>query len=68
MAVEQMDVGAYLQRIGFHGPVRRDLDTLTAIHRAHLSAIPYENLDIHLGRWLVRGRLPGRPDKLMFHS
>lgn len=50
-----MDVGAYLDRIGYPGPVRRDLETLTAIHRAHLSAIPYENLDIHLGRALPLG-------------
>lgn len=47
-----MDVAAYLQRIGYRGRVKRDLETLTAIHRAHLAAIAYENLDIHLGRTL----------------
>lgn len=45
-----MDVGAYLARIGFEGAARPDLDTLTRLHRAHLSAIPYENLDVMLGR------------------
>ncbi len=42
----------YLARIGYAGPLRVDLDTLKAIHRAHLRTIPYENLDIHLGRTL----------------
>lgn len=29
------------------------MPTLRAVHRAHLRAIPYENLDIHLGRALT---------------
>src|SRR5262249_17236173 len=29
------------------------LDTLRALHRAHLRAVPFENLDIHLGRPIV---------------
>jgi N-hydroxyarylamine O-acetyltransferase len=45
-----MDLSAYLDRIGFSGPVRPDLATLRALHRAHLLAIPYENLDVQLGR------------------
>jgi len=40
----------YLARIGHLGPVRVDAATLTAIHRAHITAIPYENLEIQLGR------------------
>jgi N-hydroxyarylamine O-acetyltransferase len=40
----------YFERIGYGGPTRPDLATLTAIHRAHLAAIPYENLEIQLGR------------------
>ncbi|MCC6801501.1 MAG: arylamine N-acetyltransferase [Anaerolineae bacterium] len=47
-----MDVNAYLERIGYHGELEPTLDTLTALHRAHLMAIPYENLDIHLGSYL----------------
>jgi len=45
-----MDVQAYLDRIGYSGRPRVDLETLTALHRGHLRAIPYENLDIQLGR------------------
>src|SRR4051812_15166720 len=47
-----MDVNAYLERIGYHGSHEPTLATLTAIHRAHLLTIPYENFDIHLGRTL----------------
>ena len=43
----------YLERIGYTGARHPDRATLTALHRAHLHAIPYENLDIHLGRPLV---------------
>lgn len=45
-----MEVDAYLDRIAYSGPMRKDLATLTALHRAHLRAIPYENLDVQLGR------------------
>jgi len=44
-----MRIEAYLERIGYAGPLRPDLATLTALHRAHLLAIPYENLDVQLG-------------------
>jgi N-hydroxyarylamine O-acetyltransferase len=39
----------YFTRIGYRGPRDATLATLRALHRAHLLAIPYENLDIHLG-------------------
>lgn len=45
-----MDVQAYFDRIGFTGSARADLETLTALHRLHLRAIPYENFDVLLGR------------------
>lgn len=45
-----MDLQAYFERIGFAGEARADLATLKALHRAHLLAIPYENLDVQLGR------------------
>ena len=45
-----MDLEAYLERIGFSGEARPDLATLRALHRAHLAAIPYENLDVQFGR------------------
>ncbi len=45
-----MDIKTYLNRIAYTGPMRTDLATLTALHRAHLRAIPYENLDVQFGR------------------
>lgn len=48
-----MELAAYLDRIGFAGQARPDLATLKAVHRAHLLAIPYENLDVQLGRPLT---------------
>ena len=44
-----MDVDAYLERIGYAGPREPSEDTLVALHRAHMLAVPFENLDIHLG-------------------
>lgn len=48
-----MDIPSYLERIGFHGPLHVSLDTLRALHLAHLYTVPFENLDIHLGRPLA---------------
>lgn len=46
----------YCARIGYDGPRLATLDVLRAVHRAHLLTIPYENLDIHLGRPLTLDR------------
>jgi N-hydroxyarylamine O-acetyltransferase len=43
-------LAAYLSRIGESGPVAPDLATLRRLQRAHVAAIPFENLDILLGR------------------
>ena len=40
----------YLARIGYTGPLEASLRTLRELHRLHLLAIPYENLDVQLGR------------------
>jgi N-hydroxyarylamine O-acetyltransferase len=53
-----MRVDSYLDRISYSGPVRADLATLTALHRAHLRAIPYENLDVQFGRPVTIERAP----------
>lgn len=45
-----MDVNAYLDRIGYNGATTPTLSVLRALHLAHLKAVPFENLDIHLGR------------------
>jgi N-hydroxyarylamine O-acetyltransferase len=51
LTAEQMD--AYRARIGFDGPLRADVATLEALQRAHRYAIPFENLDIPLGRGIA---------------
>ncbi|MDD3836962.1 MAG: arylamine N-acetyltransferase [Phenylobacterium sp.] len=47
------DIDAYLARIGYAGELNANLATLRALHRAHLLAVPYENLDVQLGRPLT---------------
>lgn len=47
-----MDVSAYLRRLDYTGPLDVSPDTLRALHVAHLNTVPFENLDIHLGRTL----------------
>jgi N-hydroxyarylamine O-acetyltransferase len=44
---------AYLARIGYSGPTEPTIETLRALHRAHLFAVPFENLDIAIGRKIV---------------
>jgi N-hydroxyarylamine O-acetyltransferase len=41
---------AYLRRVAYDGDLTPTYDTLVALHRAHLDAVPYENLGIMLGR------------------
>jgi len=45
--VVSVDVERYLERIGYGGWVSPDLATLAALQRAHLSAVPFENLDVY---------------------
>ena len=46
----QLDLDAYFTRIGFTGDRQPTLDVLNALHLAHATHIPFENLDILLGR------------------
>jgi len=48
-----VELSAYLERVGFTGEARPDAATLTALHRAHLLAISYENFDVQFGRPLT---------------
>ena len=48
-----MSPDGYLARIGYRGPREPTLEVLSALQRAHMLAVPFENLDIHLGRRLV---------------
>jgi N-hydroxyarylamine O-acetyltransferase len=45
-----VDLSAYLARIGFDGDPAPRPETLAEVQRRHLMAIPYENLDVMLGR------------------
>ena len=47
---DSVDVEQYLERIGLRGPVRPDLETLNTILFAHATTVPFENLDVLLGR------------------
>ncbi len=44
---------AYRARLGGGAAGETSLATLIAIHEAHLLTVPFENLDIHLGREIV---------------
>jgi len=48
-----MDVRAYLDRIGYEGPLSATAGTLRGLHRRHMLTVPFENLDIGLGREIV---------------
>ncbi len=48
--VHTLDLDAYFARIGFHGPRDPTLATLQAIVLGHIRAIPFENLDLLLGK------------------
>ncbi len=48
-----LDVESYLDRIRYTGPREASVDTLRRLHVAHLLAVPFENLDIHLSRPIV---------------
>ena len=65
-----VDLDAYFERIGWGGAVRPTLETLGGVLAAHMARIPFENLDVLLGRPLrldleglqakmVRGRRGG---------
>jgi N-hydroxyarylamine O-acetyltransferase len=45
-----LDLDAYLQRIAYEGPREANLALLQAVHQQHMAHIPFENLDILLGR------------------
>ena len=49
-AVDDLDVDTYLHRIGYAGDLSPSAQVLRDLHSAHASSIPFENLDIMLGR------------------
>lgn len=48
--MDKLDLPAYLRRIEYAGDLRPGLATLETLHLAHAAHIPFENLDIFLGR------------------
>ncbi|MBL8045525.1 MAG: arylamine N-acetyltransferase, partial [Anaerolineales bacterium] len=48
-----MNADLYLQRIGYTGSLTPTAETLRGLHRAHLYNVPFENLDIALGRPII---------------
>jgi N-hydroxyarylamine O-acetyltransferase len=45
-----VDIREYLKRISYQGSLEPTLQTLRALHHAHLLAVPFENLSIHSGQ------------------
>jgi N-hydroxyarylamine O-acetyltransferase len=44
---------SYFERINYNGPTDVSLETLRQLHMTHAFNIPFENLDIHMGRKIV---------------
>lgn len=59
-----MDLDAYFARIGYNGSTSPTFETLEGVTRAHVATIPFENLDVQLGR-PVSNALPAIFDKLV---
>src|SRR5258708_12064010 len=47
---DAVNVAEYLGRIGLARPISVDAESLRRLQYAHLLCVPFENLDIHLGR------------------
>jgi arylamine N-acetyltransferase len=47
---DEVDLDAYLDRIGHDGPLAPTLDVLETIVERHMAAIPFEAIDVMLGR------------------
>jgi N-hydroxyarylamine O-acetyltransferase len=62
--VEPFDLPAYLERVGWTGPLEPNLATLAGIQLGHVARIPFENLDVQMGL-PVRLDLESLQDKLV---
>lgn len=60
----ELDLTAYLQRTGYAGDIAPTLPALQALHLAHATRIPFENLDILRGLPIALD-LPGIQAKLV---
>ena len=59
-----VDLAAYLRRIGLQATPLAELEGLRALHFAHATRIPFENLDVQMGR-PIRLDLDSLQDKLV---
>ncbi len=50
MPLQDSQIQAYLTRTGYDGALDVSAETLCRLHMAHTLHVPFENLDIHLGR------------------
>lgn len=48
-----VDVSSYLARIGYSGHTEPTSETVRILHRDHMIAVPFENLDISLSRPII---------------
>ena len=64
IASDRIDLPAYFARIGYSGTPRTSLETLRDLHLAHATHVPFENLDVILGR-PIRLDLPSLERKLV---
>ena len=53
--ISSWDVGAYLKRIGLSDGVKASADGLERLQRAHMSYVPFENLDVFHHRGVDTG-------------
>jgi N-hydroxyarylamine O-acetyltransferase len=65
--VEHLDIGTYLERIAYTGPLTPTAEVLHDLHVAHAASIPFENLDIVLGRTPALD-MEALQDKLLRHE
>jgi N-hydroxyarylamine O-acetyltransferase len=62
--VSALDLSSYFARIGWNGGTAPTHETLAGVLSAHMAAIPFENLDVLLGRG-IRLDLPSLARKLV---
>ena len=63
---EAIDLGAYFERIGYHGPWVPSFEVLQALMRRHMASIPFEAVDVMLGEGVDLD--PGAVDRKMIHG